>query len=65
LRKRLLHNGLIIVRNYRDDEEDIQDTKDMLEIPRDIHNKVGSNQFGIPEFDFKSNLESRITFPSN
>jgi hypothetical protein len=37
---RLLRNDLIIVRNHGDDKEDIQDTKDTLEGPRDVHNKV-------------------------
>jgi hypothetical protein len=40
LKNRLPPNDLIIVRNHRDEEEDVQDTKDVLEIPRDMHNKV-------------------------
>jgi hypothetical protein len=36
----LLPNDLIIVRNYGGQEEEVQDTKDMLESPRDVHNKV-------------------------
>jgi hypothetical protein len=35
----LLPNDLIIVRNHGDDE-DVCDTKDELESPRDMHNKV-------------------------
>jgi hypothetical protein len=38
LDNRLLPNCLIIVRNHEDDEEDIQDIKDVLESPRDVHN---------------------------
>jgi hypothetical protein len=33
-------NDLIIVRIQGDDEEYIRDTKDVLESPRDVHNKV-------------------------
>jgi hypothetical protein len=36
----MLPNDLIIVRDYGDEEEDIRDTKDMLESPRDMHTKV-------------------------
>jgi hypothetical protein len=36
----LLTNDLIIVRNHGDDEKDVWDTKDVLEIPRDMHTKV-------------------------
>jgi hypothetical protein len=39
LKNQLLPNDLIIVWNNRDDE-DIWDTKDVLESPRDVHNKV-------------------------
>jgi hypothetical protein len=40
LENRLLPNDSIIVRNHGDNEEDIRDTKDVLESPRDVHNKV-------------------------
>jgi hypothetical protein len=36
----LLPNNLILVINHGDDEEDVPDTKDMLESPRDMHTKV-------------------------
>jgi hypothetical protein len=36
----LLPNNLIIVRNHRDDKEDVRDSKDMVESPRDVHNKL-------------------------
>jgi hypothetical protein len=36
----LLPNHLIIVRNHGDEEEDVRDTKDELESPRYVHNKV-------------------------
>jgi hypothetical protein len=36
----LLHNDLIIVRKHGDDEEDVRDTKEVLESPKDVHNKV-------------------------
>jgi hypothetical protein len=47
LENRLPPNDLIIVRNYRDDEEGIRDTKDVLLNPRNVHAKV----------DIQSNLE--------
>jgi hypothetical protein len=40
LENRLIPNALNIVRNHEDDEEDVRDTKDVLESPRDVHNKV-------------------------
>jgi hypothetical protein len=40
LEKRSLPNDLIIVRNHEDDEEDVRDTKDVLESPRDTQNMV-------------------------
>jgi hypothetical protein len=40
LENRLIHNDLIIVRVHGDNEEYVQDTKDVLERPRDVHNKV-------------------------
>jgi hypothetical protein len=40
LKNRLLSNNLIIVRNHGDEEEDVRDTNDVLESPRDVHNKV-------------------------
>jgi hypothetical protein len=40
LENQLLPNNLIIVRNHGDDEEDVRDTMDMLESPRDVQNKV-------------------------
>jgi hypothetical protein len=40
LENRLLPNDLISVRNHGDDEEDIHESKDMLESPKDVHNKV-------------------------
>jgi hypothetical protein len=36
----LLPNDLVIVRNHGDDEEEVWDTKNMLEIPTDMQNKV-------------------------
>jgi hypothetical protein len=36
----LLINSLIIVRNHEDDEEDIPDTKDVLESQVNMHTKV-------------------------
>jgi hypothetical protein len=36
----LLPNDLFIVRSRGENEEDIQDTKDVLESPRDVHNKL-------------------------
>jgi hypothetical protein len=39
IENRLLPNHLIIVRNHGD-EEDVRDTKDELESPRYVHNKV-------------------------
>jgi hypothetical protein len=36
----LLPNDLIIVRSHGDDEEDVWDTKDILESPRDVQHKV-------------------------
>jgi hypothetical protein len=36
----LLPDDLIIVSNHGDDYEDVHDTKDVLESPRDAHNKV-------------------------
>jgi hypothetical protein len=43
----LLPNDLIIVRNHRDDEEDVRDNKDVLKRPRDVTNKL----------EIQSNLE--------
>jgi hypothetical protein len=40
LENQLLPNDLIIVRNHVDDEEDVRDTKDMMESPRDTQTKV-------------------------
>jgi hypothetical protein len=40
LENRLLPNDLIIVRNHGDEEEDVRDTKDILESPRDAYTKV-------------------------
>jgi hypothetical protein len=40
LKNRLLPNDLIIVRNHGDDKEDVRDTIDVLESPRDMHKKV-------------------------
>jgi hypothetical protein len=40
IENRLLHNDLIIVWNHGDDEEDVRDTKDILDSPRDMHIKV-------------------------
>jgi hypothetical protein len=40
LENQLLHNDLIIVRKHGDDEEDVRDTKEVLESPKDVHNKV-------------------------
>jgi hypothetical protein len=40
LYNRLLPNDLIIVRNYGDEEEDVQDTKDEVESPKDVHSKA-------------------------
>jgi hypothetical protein len=40
LENRLLPNDLSIVRNHGDEEDDIWDTKDDLETPRDVNNKV-------------------------
>jgi hypothetical protein len=40
LENQLVPNNLIIVRNLGDDEEDVWDTKDELEIKRDMHNNV-------------------------
>ncbi len=37
---RLLTNDLIIVRNHGDDEDDVRDTNDVLESPRDAHTKL-------------------------
>jgi hypothetical protein len=37
---RLLPNDLIIIRNHRDNEENVRDTKDMVESPRDVHKRV-------------------------
>jgi hypothetical protein len=36
----LLSIDLIIVRNHEEDEEDVQDIKDMLRSPRDVPNKL-------------------------
>jgi hypothetical protein len=49
----LLPNDWIIVRNHVDDEEEVWDTKDVLEISRDVHNKVEIQTFlvqGINDF---------------
>jgi hypothetical protein len=43
LENRLLPNNLIILRNHSDDEEDVWDTKDMLESPRDCTTRWRSN----------------------
>jgi hypothetical protein len=40
LENRLLPNELIIVRNHGDEEEDVRDTKDILESLRDAYIKV-------------------------
>jgi hypothetical protein len=40
LENQLLPNDLIIVMNHGDNDEEAQDTKDVLESPRDVHNKV-------------------------
>jgi hypothetical protein len=40
LENRLLPNDLIIARNHGDDDEDMWDSKDVLESPRNIHKKV-------------------------
>jgi hypothetical protein len=51
----LLTNDLIIVRNHGNDDEDIQDTKDVLESPRDGHTKV--------EIQFNSEFQSLTLSP--
>jgi hypothetical protein len=40
LKNQLLTNDLIIVRNHGGDEDDVRDTKDVLESPRDAHTKL-------------------------
>jgi predicted RNA-binding protein len=40
LENQLLPDDLIIVKNHGDDKKDVWDTKDVLESPRDVHNKV-------------------------
>jgi hypothetical protein len=66
LENRLIHNDLIFFRNNGDNEEDVQDTKEELESQKRCAQQGGDiNQFRIPEFDCKSNLESRIILHSN
>jgi hypothetical protein len=56
LENRLLPNDLSIVRNHGDEEDDIWDTKDDLETPRDVHNKV--------EIQTNSEFQSLILSPT-
>jgi hypothetical protein len=52
----LLPNDLIIVTNHGDDEDDVQDIKDMLKSPRDVHNKL-EIQPNSELVEIQSNLE--------
>jgi hypothetical protein len=59
LENRLLPNDLIIVRNHGDDEDDVRDTKEVLESPRDMHNKVEIQ----PNSEFESSTSSLTRSP--
>jgi hypothetical protein len=54
LENRLLPNDLIIIRNRGDDEEDVQHTNDVLQRPRDQHNKVEIQSLAIVQLRTES-----------
>jgi hypothetical protein len=66
LENRLLPNDLIVIRNQGVDHGEHVGHQEGAGEPRKHAQHGGSpSQFGIQESDFKSNLESRITLPSN
>jgi hypothetical protein len=66
LENRLLPNDLIAIRNQGVDHGEHAGHQEGAKEPRKHAQHGGSpSQFGIQEFDFESNLESRTTLPSN
>jgi hypothetical protein len=66
LENRLLPNDLIVITNQGVDHEEHAGHQEGAREPRKHAPQGGSpSQFGIQVSDFKSNLESRTTMPSN